>query len=411
MPPEGERRAEILDTAARMFASSGLRTSLKEIADACGIQAGSLYHHFASKEAIIIELVQRYRDELDRLAKDALNALHEPGGDIEPLIVAFGRAIAACGVRNRAALLLTLYEPPTVLGEELVRLARQTPTAIDSAMLDLLRAGRDSGTIRPGVDLELLAVRLCQSMLHVGVGVSHLSASGQRVPDLRLRILLHGLARWMPSRRALDRSGALSAARQVIDTWDDDGDDPDRSARLRAVARVEFGRRGYEATTIRDIAAAGGLSTGTVYRYFGSKDELLASIMRSYWGKFTTAWDAVLGSSSSPLEKLDALTWVNINVIDRFADEFKIQLAWLRQSPPSSPNLWFSFLSQLRQVRHLLAAGSRAGEIHLDGGPADVRARCVFEAIFMPEHIVRAAGTRAAHGLARDTVLAGATTR
>src|SRR6516165_4233878 len=106
MPPEGERRAEILDTAARMFASSGLRTSLREIADACGIQAGSLYHHFASKEAIIIELVQRYRDELDRLAKDALNALHDPGDDIEALIVAFGRAIAACGVRNRAALLL-----------------------------------------------------------------------------------------------------------------------------------------------------------------------------------------------------------------------------------------------------------------------------------------------------------------
>ena len=35
---------------------------------------------------------------------------------------------------------------------------------------------------------------------------------------------------------------------------------------LRAVARAEFGRRGYEATTVRDIAKAAGLSTGTVYR-------------------------------------------------------------------------------------------------------------------------------------------------
>jgi Bacterial regulatory proteins, tetR family len=43
---DGERKTEILETAATLFASSGLRTSLKEIADACGILPGSLYHHF-----------------------------------------------------------------------------------------------------------------------------------------------------------------------------------------------------------------------------------------------------------------------------------------------------------------------------------------------------------------------------
>ena len=53
---------------------------------------------------------------------------------------------------------------------------------------------------------------------------------------------------------------------------------------LRAVARSEFGRRGYEATTVRDIAAAAGLSVGSVYRLIGSKDELLGSIMRSFDG-------------------------------------------------------------------------------------------------------------------------------
>ena len=47
----------------------------------------------------------------------------------------------------------------------------------------------------------------------------------------------------------------------------------------RAVAWSEFGRRGYGATTIRDIASAAGLSTGSVYRTVGSKEELLTSIM------------------------------------------------------------------------------------------------------------------------------------
>ena len=73
MSVEGARRTEILETAATLFASSGLRTSLKEIADACGILPGSLYHHFESKEAIIVELIERYRAELDEIASTALD--------------------------------------------------------------------------------------------------------------------------------------------------------------------------------------------------------------------------------------------------------------------------------------------------------------------------------------------------
>jgi len=114
MSTESERREEILATAASLFASSGIRTSLKEIGDACGILPGSLYHHFESKDAIVIELVQRYRDELDLVAKEALDSLHEPGSPaVEERVVRLGEAIAGCAVRNRAALLLTLYEPPT----------------------------------------------------------------------------------------------------------------------------------------------------------------------------------------------------------------------------------------------------------------------------------------------------------
>ncbi|HEY9266382.1 MAG TPA: helix-turn-helix domain-containing protein, partial [Mycobacterium sp.] len=61
----GARRTEILQTAASLIATSGLRTSLQEIADAAGILPGSLYHHFESKEAILVELLRRYHADLD----------------------------------------------------------------------------------------------------------------------------------------------------------------------------------------------------------------------------------------------------------------------------------------------------------------------------------------------------------
>src|SRR5215471_11095231 len=108
MVTDGARREEILETAASLFASSGLRTSLREIADACGILPGSLYHHFDSKDAIIVELVQRYRDDLDRVAKEALDPAGAPDErSIEDRVIAFGQAIADCAIRHRAALLFT----------------------------------------------------------------------------------------------------------------------------------------------------------------------------------------------------------------------------------------------------------------------------------------------------------------
>ena len=96
MSVDGARKTEILETAARLFASSGLRTSVQQIADACGILPGSLYHHFESKEAIIVELIERYRADLDDIAKRALDDLQGPEPDSER-IMALSAAIAACG--------------------------------------------------------------------------------------------------------------------------------------------------------------------------------------------------------------------------------------------------------------------------------------------------------------------------
>jgi AcrR family transcriptional regulator len=43
-------------------------------------------------------------------------------------------------------------------------------------------------------------------------------------------------------------------------------------------AAREFARRGYDQTTMQDLAASMGLATGALYHYFGSKEELLAAI-------------------------------------------------------------------------------------------------------------------------------------
>ena len=162
---------------------------------------------------------------------------------------------------------------------------------------------------------------------------------------------------------------------------------------------------------MRDIAKAAGMSTGTVYRMFGSKDELLVSIMQSYSDNAAAAWDHVVRSASSPVEQLDALLWVNINVLDRFSEEFKIQLAWLRQSPPNDVGLRLVLRAAdppAPAAARSRRAGGRAPRRRRLGAqprPLDLRADPHARERGSPR------GPRGAHALARDTVLRGAMVR
>lgn len=404
---DGTRRTEILDMAAKLFGTSGFQTSLNEIADACGIKAGSLYHHFDSKEAIVIELIERYQIELDGVANEALNDLQqEKAKPAFKRITALADAIVSCASNHRAALLQTFYDPPASASEKFTSLARRTSATIEKAMLEILRSASKTGYIRSGVDLARLSEHICQSMLHTSVGIYHLTPGAEKMPELKCQMIFEGLATNPPSNEKLSKSKAFVAAENSIAKWQKTELAGDKSAKLWAAARGEFGRRGYEATTIRDIAAAADMSTGAVYRVVGSKEELLVSIMTTFISHVNDGWNAVIASKSTPVEKLDALMWFDINVLSHFSDEFKIQLAWLRQSPPDTTNFG-EFTDVVKQVTAVMIEGERSGAFRKFGSSASVRAHSLLELVWVPENIVRSAGVSAAHALARDTLLRG----
>lgn len=70
-PAPNDSRKLILDTAARLFRADGYAAvSLRTLAARCGMKAGSLYYHFASKDEIVAEVlrigVERVYTELTR---------------------------------------------------------------------------------------------------------------------------------------------------------------------------------------------------------------------------------------------------------------------------------------------------------------------------------------------------------
>ena len=74
-----KRRAEILRVAARVIAERGLAgATVRDIGEAAGILSGSLYHHFDSKEEIVLDLllenVMAQVERSESIAADAPDA-------------------------------------------------------------------------------------------------------------------------------------------------------------------------------------------------------------------------------------------------------------------------------------------------------------------------------------------------
>jgi AcrR family transcriptional regulator len=402
---EGERRSEILQIAANLFAASGyVRTSLKDVADACGILPGSLYHHFDSKQAIATELLERYHAELDQLGE----SLRTESGATPTAerVLGLGIAIAECGIRNSAALQLSAYEPHAGAPAALIELARRRPVAVYRAMHRVLA----SGGIRPEVDLDLLAGQLVETMLHIGLGVLHRNEPTVETATLLCSLLLDVLAARPSTDKVLDASAAFAAANATVAAWEDpaEPDPDDRASVLRAVARAEFARRGYEATTVRDIAAAAGMGTGSVYRLIDSKEALLATIMNAYYSQLSAGYSAVISTGYNVIEKVDALNWLNINASGRFAEEFEIQRAWFRSFPPDTNSLADSLAERTRYIRNLIAQGQRDGEFRIRGVTIKALTPCVRDLIWIPPVVAQQTDARGALAHSRATLLRGA---
>jgi AcrR family transcriptional regulator len=71
-----ETRRQILLAAAALFRDKGYKaTTLRDIARAVGIGAGSFYYYFRSKEEVLHEVLDRGIETVDNMVRGAVNVL------------------------------------------------------------------------------------------------------------------------------------------------------------------------------------------------------------------------------------------------------------------------------------------------------------------------------------------------
>lgn len=84
--------------------------------------------------------------------------------------------------------------------------------------------------------------------------------------------------------------------------------DPDSAkGRLLATAATLFNQKGYERTTVRDLASAVGIQSGSIFHHFKTKEAILKAVMEETIIFNTRLMKAKLESAASPEEKLLAL--------------------------------------------------------------------------------------------------------
>ena len=90
-----------------------------------------------------------------------------------------------------------------------------------------------------------------------------------------------------------------------------------RRAELLAIAAQLFAERGLRATTVRDIADAAGILSGSLYHHFDSKESMVDEILRNFLDDLFHRYRAIVAQQLGPRATLEAVVVASFEAIDQ----------------------------------------------------------------------------------------------
>ncbi|MGD8626506.1 MAG: TetR/AcrR family transcriptional regulator, partial [Anaerolineae bacterium] len=126
----------------------------------------------------------------------------------------------------------------------------------------------------------------------------------------------------------------------------------ERRRQILEAALAVFTQKGYHATNVSDVAAQAGVSQGTIYWYFESKDELFQAAILLAFEDFGEAALGSLDQYPTATEKLTAMA----RAMEQFADVaegiFMLFLSYWASSEQreESAQIWIELLQEYKGV-------------------------------------------------------------
>jgi AcrR family transcriptional regulator len=97
-----------------------------------------------------------------------------------------------------------------------------------------------------------------------------------------------------------------------------------RRAELLALAARLFAESGFVATTVRDIAEAAGILSGSLYHHFDSKESMADEILRGFLDELFATYSGIVDSGLGPRKTLEAVVVASFESIHRRPHEVAI---------------------------------------------------------------------------------------
>ncbi|HEU5061483.1 MAG TPA: TetR/AcrR family transcriptional regulator [Kofleriaceae bacterium] len=131
-----------------------------------------------------------------------------------------------------------------------------------------------------------------------------------------------------------------------------------RRDQLLAIAAGLFAEKGFKNTTVRDIADAAGILSGSLYHHFDSKESMVDEILRTFQEELFGQYEEIIASDRDPLAKLEQAVLVSFEAIDKHRDEVAIfqneaaylltfeRFSYLGDRNRQSREVWLTLLQQ-----------------------------------------------------------------
>lgn len=140
----------------------------------------------------------------------------------------------------------------------------------------------------------------------------------------------------------------------------------ERRTQIIGAALACFTRKGYNNTTMDDIVAESGLSKGSLYWYFKSKDELFEEAMLSVFMDVGEQVFVTMKECSTTADQLRAMAEVTANVGRMLVGYFSLFLEFWASSQhrEKSAQLWVDMLVQYKDLLvGIIEEGIQKGEL------------------------------------------------
>jgi len=176
---EPTRREQILATAADLFAARGFHgVSVVDLGAACGISGPALYKHFASKDAVLAEMLVSISERLLEVGRERAAA----AADAEEAVRALVDWHVDFALRHRSLIVVQDRDweslPPT---------AREQVRSLQREYVDVW-AGR-LREVHAGLKLDQ-----ARAMAHAAFGLINSTPHSSLIADERMRALLTDMA-------------------------------------------------------------------------------------------------------------------------------------------------------------------------------------------------------------------------